>query len=508
MSSIKFKKIIYFLSAFLLLNVRLLAQGSEGTMEDSSDLWLFIGRFHPLIVHLPIGFILLAFLMELMAKIPRFKHLEQSVSFVLSLGILTSVGAALFGYLLSLSGEYQGSTLKWHLYLGLATLGLAIVALVLKSRASGTAYFTALSASVICLTFTGHLGGNLTHGSDYLVRYMPNKLRLMAGLPPKQTSTAPKITNLEEAIIFDDFIKPITDSKCESCHNAEKTKGDLRLDIKEGFLKGGENGPSLAPGQPAQSELFKRVKLPKDHEDVMPPDGKKPLNGDEIALLEWWITHEASFDKKVGEVEITEEIKEILDEIVHPKESQLNPVYTMEIEPLKEGLFKKLKELGFSASPLSYQSPFIQISYLNSGIPLGKDHLNSLKNIAEHIAWLDLSHAKLEDGLSFDFLKDFKHLTKLHLDNTAISDQEMQYLSSNKFLEYLNLYGAAGISDQSVNILNQMKLLKHLYLWQTSISESGKSELQQANPKLEIIADKFLLTLEEHDDQTDSIANN
>ncbi|WP_215224426.1 c-type cytochrome domain-containing protein [Echinicola shivajiensis] len=465
----------------------LYAQGLDAT-EEPSDLWLFIGRFHPLIVHLPIGFILLAFLMELMAKMPKFRHLEQSVSFVLFLGILTSVGAAVFGYLLSLSGEYQGSTLDWHLWLGLSTLAFAIIALVLKLKQVRTAYFAFLSASVICLTFTGHLGGNLTHGSDYLLRYMPNSLRAMAGMPPKPVKTTKQITNLEEAIVFDDLIKPIMDNNCESCHNAEKTKGDLRLDIKEGYLKGGENGPSLVPGQPAHSELIKRVKLSKDHEDVMPPEGKKPLSKEEIALLEWWVTNEASFDKKVAEVDVPSDIKEILDELVNPKKASLSPVYAMDINPPSEKEIEKLQDLGFSVSPIAAQSPFIQVSYLISGVALDNEKIKALGKVADQIAWLNLGKVELEEGQNFNFLKDFKHLTKLHLEKTAITDADIKDLAKMEWLEYLNLYNTE-VSDKSIEQLKGLKRLRKIYLWETQVSESGRANLQKAIPELLIIAE-------------------
>lgn len=482
------RKKFYILLLLQLISTPLLfAQGMDAA-EEPSDLWLFIGRFHPLIVHLPIGFILLAFLMELMAKMPKFRHLEQSVSFVLFLGILTSVGAAVFGYLLSLSGEYQGSTLDWHLWLGLSTLAFAIIALVLKVKKVDTAYFTFLSASVICLTFTGHLGGNLTHGSDYLVRYMPNGLRAMAGMPPKTVKKSSQITNLEEAIVFDDLIKPIMDNNCESCHNAEKTKGDLRLDIKEGYLKGGENGPSLVPGQPAHSELIKRVKLSKDHEDVMPPEGKKPLSKDEIALLEWWITNEASFDKKVAEVEVPEDIKEILDELVNPKKANLSPVYAMDINPPSEKEIEKLQDLGFSVSPIAAQSPFIQVSYLISGVALDNEKIKALGKVANQIAWLNLGKVELQEGQNFNFLKDFKHLTKLHLEKTAITDADIKDLAKMEWLEYLNLYNTE-VSDKSIEQLKGLKRLRKIYLWETQVSESGRANLQKAIPELLIIAE-------------------
>ena len=75
---------------------------------------------------------------------------------------------------------------------------------------------------------------------------------------------------------------------CTKCHGQQKQKGELRLDTKEYALKGGEDGVVLVPEKAAESEIIKRVMLPKGHDDAMPPKGG-PLEVGDIETLRKWI---------------------------------------------------------------------------------------------------------------------------------------------------------------------------------------------------------------------------
>ncbi len=86
---------------------------------------------------------------------------------------------------------------------------------------------------------------------------------------------------------FEKRIRPLFAEHCNSCHSssAKKIKGELRLDSRPAILKGGESGPAVVPGKPADSLLIKAVRYDKDLR--MPPKGKLPA--DAIADLEAWI---------------------------------------------------------------------------------------------------------------------------------------------------------------------------------------------------------------------------
>jgi hypothetical protein len=89
------------------------------------------------------------------------------------------------------------------------------------------------------------------------------------------------------AEFFEQKIRPLLAGKCYSCHSvaARKSKGGLRLDSREGLLRGGDSGPALVAGKPDESLIIRAVR----HLDGldMPPGGKLP--DEAIADLVRWV---------------------------------------------------------------------------------------------------------------------------------------------------------------------------------------------------------------------------
>ncbi|MDH5251117.1 MAG: hypothetical protein OEW40_19140, partial [Cyclobacteriaceae bacterium] len=81
----------------------------------------FIGRFHPLLVHLPIGILFLAFIFEFLSVFPKYRKLRKSIQPALLLGALFSIASAGSGYFLSLEGGYENELLTLHRNSGIAT---------------------------------------------------------------------------------------------------------------------------------------------------------------------------------------------------------------------------------------------------------------------------------------------------------------------------------------------------------------------------------------------------
>jgi hypothetical protein len=92
-----------------------------------------------------------------------------------------------------------------------------------------------------------------------------------------------------EGQFFENKIRPIFATECYKCHSqqAEKVKGGLLLDTREGVLKGGETGLAVVPGDPEKSLLIKAVRY-TDPDLQMPPKGKK-LSDEQVADLVTWI---------------------------------------------------------------------------------------------------------------------------------------------------------------------------------------------------------------------------
>ena len=98
---------------------------------------------------------------------------------------------------------------------------------------------------------------------------------------------AAPLTRAADPVDFKRQVRPILEAYCLKCHGAEKPKGDLRLVTRADAIKGGEDGPSLVPGDPAKSPLYTTTTLPEDHDDVMPPKGEKLSKAQQETLKTW-----------------------------------------------------------------------------------------------------------------------------------------------------------------------------------------------------------------------------
>ena len=87
---------------------------------------------------------------------------------------------------------------------------------------------------------------------------------------------------------FEKQIRPILAEQCYKCHStkAEKLKGDLLLDSRQGVLRGGKDGPVIAPGHPDKSRLIVAISY-TDPDLQMPP--KHQLSATQVAAFEHWI---------------------------------------------------------------------------------------------------------------------------------------------------------------------------------------------------------------------------
>jgi len=459
--------------------------------KETSEIALFVGRFHPLILHLPIGFLTLAFILELLSRKKKFSHFKYSVAFVLLLGCASSIVAAVPGYLLAQSGGYHEDILSLHQWSGIAvalmSAGALFVQWLCKRRPSvvlDRVYLATLSTMMLSLTVAGHYGGSLTHGSDYLSQYMPNGLRSIMGLPANEQDQMTKITNLDSALVYKDIIDPLFKTYCTSCHNESKSKGNLMMHTPEYLMKGGANGAILRPGDAAMSSMIQRIHLPESHEDHMPPEGKRQLSQGQVALLEWWINSGASFDKRIADVEVPDDVQQILDGLVEPgaRKSGAGSLLTTNTHPVGEETLMQLRAKGVSVSPLSDEIHWLQASVAPS---VNADSmLLAFSVVSDHLTWLSLGGSSVTDE-SLTAVGTFKNLTRLDLRNTRVTDEGLQHIKELTYLESLNLYGTS-VTDKCIESLAALKNLKTLYLWQTEVSADGASHLEKAIPGVRV----------------------
>jgi hypothetical protein len=103
----------------------------------------------------------------------------------------------------------------------------------------------------------------------------------------------------EDRDFFEKKVRPLLVERCYKCHSgqARKVQGGLRLDSREGLLRGGDSGPAIVPGQPDKSLLLRAISY-RDENLLMPPSGRLPAQ--EVSVLEDWVERGAPYPGPAG----------------------------------------------------------------------------------------------------------------------------------------------------------------------------------------------------------------
>jgi uncharacterized membrane protein len=438
----------------------------------------FIGRFHPVLVHLPIGILLLGTFFYFLSLKKRFETLQYAVKPSLLLGLLSATASCISGYLLSISGEYEQQIVSRHQWFGIGVAIAAAVAYVLVLKNSILVKWVLL-LMVLLLVIAGHLGGSITHGEDYLTKSFSAQY--------EETAMQKPVADVQNASAYNDIIQPILKNNCYSCHGAAKQKGKLRLDEITFLTKGGESGNTIVPGQASESELIKRMLLPLDNEDHMPPKEKRQPTKQQLELLQWWISSGADYHKKVSALNQPEKIKGTLLSLQNgtapapEKVTDMFPLGTVEKAP--KDVIEKLKAMDVAVTPVVAGSNYLSLNFAAIDL-LTEKHTALLMQLNKQIVWLKMGNVKASDS-TWAAVGRLTTLFRLHLNNTGLTDGQLIFLKNLSQLQVLNLSGTK-VSDNGITILEGLNNLQKIYLHNTLVSSTGIAALRTKLPKVVI----------------------
>lgn len=448
---------------------------------------LFIGRIHPLIVHLPIGILIIAFVLALLSRSSKRAGLRAALPLLLLTAALSAVASCVAGYLLSLDGGYDEQLLNTHLWLGIgvavsSTL-LYLLCVIPAGKRLVRLQLPLLAVVLVLVSAAGHYGGSLTHGDDYLVQAMPPALQAFSG-KPKTADNAPAYTNVADARIYEDLVAPVLSSRCYGCHNAQKLKGGLRLETLALIRQGGEHGPVIKDSMPEESELFKRLVLSDNDEHRMPPKGKPQLAPREVELLYWWIAQGAPTGKTVKELKPNPRIQLVLEAMTPGKSLDHNEFVpdAAPSAPDKKSV-AALEAKGVKVLPVAANSPFVSVTCINA-TGFSDADMTLLHPLRSQLVWLDLSGTRITDA-ALPAIGQLTALTRLELKHTAVKGSAATPLAGCQELRFLNLSGTA-CTPAFLNTLGKNKKLQQLYLYQANADANTLRQLQQQLPKLRI----------------------
>ncbi|WP_212005461.1 c-type cytochrome domain-containing protein [Chitinophaga sp. HK235] len=446
---------------------------------------LFIGRVHPLIVHLPIGILIIAFILALLARNSKRAALRSALPVLLLAAALSAIASCVAGYLLSLDGGYDDQLLSTHQWLGIGVAVISVLLLLVNTRQGrwSKAELPLFIVLILLVSAAGHYGGSLTHGDDYLLQAMPPALQSFTG-SKKPADNVATYTNIGDARVYEDLVMPVLSSRCYGCHNAQKLKGGLRLESLALIRQGGEHGPVLKDSMPEESELFKRLVLPDNDEHRMPPKGKPQLAPRELELLYWWIAQGAPTNKTVKELPATPRIQLVLEAMMPAKALDHNEyVPSTDVAAADHASLAALEAKGVKVLPVAANSHYLAVSCINAA-GFGDEDMTLLLPLKAQLVWLDLSGTRVTDA-ALATIGKLTALTRLELKHTAIKGNSGNPLATCQELRYLNLSGTT-LNPAFLSALPKNKKLEQLYLYQSNTHGNAIQSLQQQLPRLRI----------------------
>ena len=417
------------------------------------DFLILIARFHPLIVHLPIGFIVLGILIELNKK--KLEWSNDALKFIFFWASITGVFSIISGFFQYQNGGYLWETVQNHFIAGVLTIILSFsfyLKLIENSIFKSIPRKLFTIANSVILILTGHLGGNITHGEEHLVEPINN----LIGINEEEPLTVKYYEDFKDKPLFSSVIQPIIDQKCVKCHNSKKSNGKLRMHNTKEFMKGGKNGSIINHDNPEISEMYIRIHLPKEEKKHMPPKSGKQLTRREISLISMWIENGSSFEKSIKDFKLEENIINYFFDTEKP----FFPM--VKVSAPDDESIRKIRENKIIINPLYKNSNFLKVSSINN-LDFNNDDISLLSDIKKNVVSLDLSDSKITDSI-FSQLKYFANLTVLKLNNTTITGKKINQLVELKNLKRIYLVNT-NFKDEYINVLTQFRSLQNVYLY-------------------------------------------
>ncbi|WP_158965705.1 c-type cytochrome domain-containing protein [Paraglaciecola sp. L3A3] len=448
------------------------------------DLIQFFGRFHVLVLHLPIGILLLAALLEIHCAFFN-KERTKLFNLVWFWGAFSAISACILGYMLSTGGGYSEVAVFIHMAFGISVASIAVICTLFftyKKTANKFLIIGLASLQLFLLFSTGHYGANMTHGETYLVEHAPNFVRTLAGFEPYQTPRPP-ITKIEDADIYLDLVKPIFKGNCVSCHNDAKAKGKLNLANIEDIIKGGKTASTWGDGKLNNSELYRRITLDEHHKEFMPAEGKTALSENQVKTLAWWIKSGLPVSGNITTSTLNTADKKIIAQ-------QLGLVAADNTWPLPkhpsipEEIIVDLQQQGFLVKTIAKDVNYLDVDYSSNLQAIPDQAIAALLEAKKYIAYLNLVNSQITTE-QLSSIGQLENLLRLRLNKTPIDDAGLAALQTLTNLQYLNLYSTK-ITDASSSVLLNISQLKQLYVGQTALTQGAITEISAIKPDLKI----------------------
>lgn len=429
--------------------------------------WLsLMGRLHPVLLHFPLALMLVSILLYFFRG--KLGIQQRSIfQLLFFLGALSAAATALLGLFLSTEGGYDENTLTRHQWSGVAISVLAYLVFLIYRQPSAERWLIITStASMVVLVWGSHQGGVLTHGEDFL------SFR-------SEKEEVPSVEITDTSMVYAALVEPVLRNKCYSCHNNQKSKGELVMTSVEQLLKGGKTGKLWVAGDPLNSHIVERLDLPEEDKKHMPPKGKAQVTKREQELIEAWIQSGADVSKRISDYPVQDSFRIFLARFIQ-KPASVAKSYGFAAASSSD--IEAAQSPYCYISPVAAGSPALQVRFLiRSGFTV--DLLKKLNGIRQQVVQINLANMPLKDE-DVSLLREFQNLEILNLNGTDITEKGLEKLKENRALYSLALSNTKVAFSGFEQLAGSIPSLRQVYCWNTVMDSAGVTKLKTRNTRL------------------------
>jgi hypothetical protein len=387
---------------------------------------------------------------------------------LLLLTTLSCVLSVTAGILLSKESGYDADAINAHKWFGVGFTAFMLLWYALKEKIN----FNKAYNVIFCIAgfglnlFAGHLGSNITHGTDFV--YAP----LIKDKPKELVSIA-------DAFVYKNMVQPILDAKCMNCHNTKKAKGNLIMETEAALIKGGKSGSLWDLNEPDLGIMLRRIHLPEDQKKHMPPTGKTQLTDEEIAILTAWVKKGSDFKLKVTALANNDSLFVLAKKIFSSSAAA-------EVYDFAAAGDKKIASLNTEnriIHPIAIGSPALDVSFFGPSL-FRPEQLNDLLAIKQQIVSLNLEKMPLTAD-AFKTITQFNNLRKINLSFTPVTSNDLASLNKLSKLKSVALANVA-LNADDLKRLCSIASLQEVFLWNSGIDDNSLAAIQNVYKKVRL----------------------
>lgn len=303
--------------------------------------------------------------------------------------------------------------------------------------------------------------GDSMMGDDMMGSGMMDPMVAVATPPVASDVNDEQIARFEAAQL-------IFKNHCYNCHGATKQKGDLRMDNEVDLNAGGKSKePSIVPHDAEASSIVKRIRLPRHHDDAMPPEKKPAVSSEGLEAVVAWINAGA-----------------VWPDMRARNKMGLSTYVEIDDAPTEE-VINALNATGAKAEYNAWDDARLRVDLSFADADKLDEAIAQLANIKDKLIWLDVGGLELQASF-FEQLTAYRNLERLYLNGTNVSDANVAKLKALTKLNYLNVFSTK-LTDHSLGTLKAMPNLKQVFLGETKVTKAGVKSLRSAKPDLEVV---------------------